>query len=346
MSNPWLSVIMPTYNGGPFLAQALASIELQRDDQIEVVAIDDGSSDDTLAILYTHSRRLPLRVIRRARRGNWAANTNYGLSVARGEYACFLHQDDLWLPNRLCHLRPLLAGPGRPTLLLHPTWYIDAWGRNVGLWRCPLRAGTYTAGTIVERLLVQNFIAVPAPVFTRAAALRVGGLDERLWYTADWDFWLKLAACGPTVYYPRPLAAFRVHALSQTACGVARADEMRGQIEVVLQRHLAAWEAGHPGRGEVGRTARLSLEVNHALACCAHGRRPDWLGLLGRFLALGPSGWWRFFRDSRIIERVSARLRARVGTPACPESSEARILDARTPASIAGGGLAPRVAAG
>jgi hypothetical protein len=163
---------------------------------------------------------------------------------------------------------------------------------------------------VVERLLVQNFIAVPAPLFARAAALRAGGLDEGLWYTADWDFWLRLAAAGPAVYHPRPLAAFRIHALSQSALGVSRADEMRCQIEQVLEKHLKEWEARFPGRAEVGRVARISAAVNHALACCAHGRRPDWLPLALRFFVLGPAGWWRFLRDSRIVDRVSARLRA------------------------------------
>ena len=54
-------------------------------------------------------------------------------------------------------------------------------------------------------------------MFSRAAAIEVGGLDPDLWYTADWDFWLKLAAAGPTAYLPRPLAGFRIHAQSQTA---------------------------------------------------------------------------------------------------------------------------------
>jgi hypothetical protein len=54
----------------------------------------------------------------------------------------------------------------------------------------------------------------------------------------------------------------------------------------------------------------MSAEVNHALAASVHGRRPNWLSLLCRFLALGPRGWHRFFRDSRILERVTARLRA------------------------------------
>jgi hypothetical protein len=131
-----------------------------------------------------------------------------------------------------------------------------------------------------------------------------------LWYTADWDFWLRLAATGPTAYHPRPLTAFRIHGESQTAQGIARAGEMRKQIETVLKRHLPSWEAAHPGRGDVGLAARMSLEVNHAFAACAYGERPHWLALASDFLGLGPAGWYRFFRDSRIVERVGARLLA------------------------------------
>ncbi len=320
MSAPWLSVIVPTYNGAAYLARTLDSIARQREDGLEVLAVDDGSSDATLAILRGYSRQLPLRVFARSRACNWVANTNYGLRAARGEYACFLHQDDVWLPNRLSALRSLLARDPDAALILHPSRYIDARGRGLGLWRCPLRAGRQKTGAVVEQLLVQNFIAVPAPLFAREAALRAGGLDEDLWYTADWDFWLKLAGAGPTVYHPEPLTAFRLHAQSQTARGVARADEMRRQIEAVLTRHLPAWEALHPRRGEVALAARLSLEVNHALAGCAHGRRPKWLPLARSFLSLGVRGWFRFLRDSRIVERLGARLRVR-GRPAGGEGA-------------------------
>ena len=149
-----------------------------------------------------------------------------------------------------------------------------------------------------------------APLFEREAALRGGGLDETLWYTADWDFWLRLAAKGTTVYHPEVLAAFRVHPLSQTARGVARDGEMRQQIENALAKHLPAWEAAHPGRKDVSQAAHMSLEVNHALAGCAHGRVPNLLSLTRHGLAVGRAGWYRFLRDSRIVERVAARLKA------------------------------------
>jgi GT2 family glycosyltransferase len=312
VSQPWLSVIMPTYNGSAYLSATLASIESQGDPGLEVIAIDDGSSDATLAILQDYSQRLPLRILARRRVGNWVANTNRGLVEATGRYVCFLHQDDLWLPGRLQTLRQIIAREPDAELLLSASRYIDARGRWLGTWRCPLPAGHLHQGTLLERLLVQNFIAVPAPLCRREAALAVGGLDEALWYTADWDFWLKLANRTRAVYCPRPLAAFRIHAQSQTAQGVARAGEMRRQIEVVLEKYLPPWLAAHPGRDAVARTARLSMEVNYTLARCAFGDRPNWLALAWRLTALGPTGWYRFFRDSRILERVAAQVKARI----------------------------------
>jgi hypothetical protein len=133
---------------------------------------------------------------------------------------------------------------------------------------------------------------------------------------------------------------------------VARADDMRRQIEAVLAAHLPRWEAAHPGRDEVGRTARMSVDVNHALAASVHGRWPRWLSLLCRFLALGPGGWHRFFRDSRILERVAARLRAGDQLGAAAKKSVPLVAGAAAPAPVAShpsvetaglpkGGLAP-----
>ncbi len=246
MGRPWLSVLMPTYNGAAYLPPALDSIAVQKYDAIEIIAIDDGSTDETLQILRDYAGKLPLRVIERRRVGSWVANTNYGLSLARGEYVCFLHQDDCWLPGRLAALKTQAAIHPHVVLFLHATIFIDARARQLGVWRCPL-PHTYRPlppERVRERLLVQNFIAIPAPLFRREEALRVGGLDERLWYTADWDLWLKLAAAGETLYDPRPRACFRVHALSQTMRQSSDDAEFRRQHQAVLKRHLPACRSG------------------------------------------------------------------------------------------------------
>jgi glycosyltransferase involved in cell wall biosynthesis len=303
---------MPTYNGAAHVAAALESVAAQAEADLEVVAVDDGSTDGTLDVLRGFRARLPLRIVERPHGGNWVASTNQGLALARGRHLGILHQDDRWLPGRLAVLGPLLSGAPAAAWILHPCWFVDEAGRRAGLWRCPLpaAAGGAPPELVVERLLVQNFVAMPAPIFTRAALDRVGPMDETLWYSADWEFWLRLAAAGPTLHCPMPLAEFRVHALSQSIRRSAHANDFRRQLETVLERHLAAWPATGRRRRAVERAARLSVEVNVRLAARAHGGRAGWPSLLGRFLALGPAGWRRYWRDSRLGERVAARLRA------------------------------------
>jgi Glycosyl transferase family 2 len=306
VSAPWLSVIMPTFNGAAYLPAALESVRAQAASGIELIAVDDGSDDGTVAALEEYGRILPLRVVRRARSGNWVAGSNHGLSLARSEYACFLHQDDLWLPGRVNLLRRAVEAAPDAALVVHPSWFVDERGDRLGLWRCPLPRGRLDSQLVVERLIVQNFLAIPAPVFRRELALRAGGMDEALWYTADWDLWLTLARIGSVVHEPEPLAAFRVHAGSQTSQRTRDRAELRRQLEAVLRKHLPS-AAG--GKDHVAAAAAFSVELNVALAGSLHRRRFGWGGLLKRFVSLGPRGWHRFLRDSRIAERVGARLR-------------------------------------
>lgn len=312
---PWLSVIIPVYNGERYLARALDSIEVQHDDRIEVIAVDDGSSDASVDILRSYESRLPLRIHRLPRSGNWVANTNLGLSLASGTYVSMLHQDDLWLPGRLAWIKDMIEICGQPELVLHQAQFIDAAGLRLGVWRCPLPPYVaLDADTVLEHLLVQNFIALPTATFKREVAAEVGGLDEELWYTADWDLWLKIAARGATRYLPETLASYRVHDQSQTSTGSAQQEGFRKQLEIVLDRHLSCWKGqrGDGTRAEVENAARFSLEVNCALAAFLHGRKGQAAGLAGQFMALGPAGWRRYLRDSRVEERLGSRIRAKL----------------------------------
>ena len=310
IKQPWLSVIIPTYNGSKYLASALNSVVVQQDSEIECVVIDDGSTDDTLAIVESYQDKLNIELITKARAGNWVANTNHALSVARGEYACFLHQDDLWLEGRLENMKNAIAFYPEASLYLHDAVFIDGQGKPLGLWQCPLgKERVISVEEIKERLLVQNFIAIPSPIFNRQTALEVGTLNSELWYTADWDFWLKLASRGSTYYIPKSLAAFRVHGDSQTIRRSSSIAEFRQQMRLVVDKHLHLLP-----KSEVAKVAFFSTEVNTTLAAMVHGESPKLLKLGVNFLALGPTGWRRYWQDSRISERVSARLKAKLQT--------------------------------
>ena len=166
MEQPWLSVVMPIYNGENYLEQALRSILDQEDDRIEVIAVDGGSTDGTAEILNKYEGRLPLTVFVCPYLENWVAKTNYGLSHARGEYVCFLHHDDVWLEDRLRTIASLVRKVPGTTMFLNPSWFIGPQGNRVGYWRCPLPHDmALDTEVVVERLLVQNFIAIPAPIF-------------------------------------------------------------------------------------------------------------------------------------------------------------------------------------
>jgi hypothetical protein len=313
--SPWLSVLLPTYNGDAFLASALDSIAVQEDPDIECIVVDDGSTDSTLSILESYSSRLPLVVRCPERTGNWVRNTNLALSMARGEYSCFLHQDDLWLGGRLRVLRRLTQRFPEIDLLLNACIFVDPAGRRLGLWRCPLPAlpARMERDLILGRLLVQNFIPIPGPIFRTEVAVRAGGMEETSWYTADWDFWLKLAEMGPVGYHATPLAAFRIHGASQTVVRSAEQQDFREQLESVARRHLAIWNPPAATLARIRRLSDFSIEMNTSLAATAHRQRANLWRLWLRFVGLGPVQAHEYLRDSRIWERMYPRLRARLG---------------------------------
>jgi hypothetical protein len=222
-----------------------------------------------------------------------------------------LHKDDLWLPNRCSKVRRWLAAHPLGIMHLHSAEIIDETGKRLGTWRCPLSSGDAPVPppVMLERLLVQNFIAVPTPTIRRDAYLKVGGLDERLWYTADWDLYLKLLSTGEVYYHSDPLACFRIHDSSLTMSGSRNVGDFRSQMETVLDRHIGVLTAR---RDRTRRLAMASIDVNVALAAASEGKPGQLLKALTNLFGLGPREVFRFFRHSRIIERAYPRLRARV----------------------------------
>ncbi len=293
------------------MSSALDSVVTEDDPDIECIAVDDGSTDETTAILDRYRDRLNISVRAQARVGNWVANTNVALDAAAGEFTCLLHQDDIWLPGRLATLKSAIARHPSVDVFLHSSWFIDSQGRRLGPWHCPLpkEPAILDAAEVLPRLLVQNFIAIPAPVFRTAVAREIGGLDDVLWNTADWDFWLKLASAGRTLCLPETLACFRVHPEAQTNRRSIDIADFRRQHEMVLERHLPSLHDAKIRR-RTRRSAELSVAVNMALASRYHGMRLGLGSLVAALGRAGPLGLWRYLRLSRIWERVSARLKA------------------------------------
>jgi hypothetical protein len=307
-SRPWLTVIMPSYRGEEWIGLALQSLAAATADGIEVLLIDGGPTPAARRIAREFEDRLRLRVVVREDVSNWHGRTNFGVQLARTPYVCLLSVDDVWLPGRAAAVHAWIEAAPSAALHLAPSAIIDRHGCELGIWRCPLPTSRELSfETVAERLLVQNFVASPAPVFRRDAWIASGGLDESLWYTADWDLWLKLSATGTVHYHPEITSGFRIHSGSLTMTGSRSGVELEQQMRTVLERYL-------PRLGSraqyVERAARASIAVNLALASAAAGDTRRLWGALGSILGLGPATIFRFLHDTRLLERVVPRVRA------------------------------------
>jgi glycosyltransferase involved in cell wall biosynthesis len=312
MEEAWLSVIVPSHNGQRWLSTALQSIADQKECGIEVIVIDSSTEDTSLAIAESFSTQFVIRALRRPDLLPWMAKTNFGVEQAKGKWICMLHQDDLWLPNRSAELQNWLLNQPDAAMHLHPCYIVDEVGRRLGLWRCPLPAdgSPVPVQLLYERLLVQNFIGIPAPAIRRDAYLTVGGLDAALWYTADWDLYLKIASIGNVCYHSTPLACFRVHRNSLTVLGSRDIQDFRKQHTAIVDRHIDKLIPA--SRTATLRISAASIEVNVALAAAVAGKFGAISKAIRSVLFLGPAGIARYLSYSRIVDRALPRLRAAV----------------------------------
>lgn len=304
MNKPWLTVVMPVHRGGDWLDEALASVPSHSQvGEIAVVIRDSTPEGPCEAPLAEHRARLSIDYEYMPEIASWSRKTNLGVEAAQSEYVCTLHQDDLWEPDRARILHEMIAATPDAALYVTGASIIDQNSKNVGPWQPPLESGVQDPAQYRDRLLVQNSIAMPAPVWSREAYLAVGGLDEGLWYTPDWDLWLKLSYQGAVVFDPRPTACFRLHGSSLTMTGDK--GEMATELADVLARHRFHDESFAP-------LGKASVKINTALAEASAGGKGALARALKAFVGLGPIGAARYLHYSRLFERVWPRLRLRM----------------------------------
>lgn len=310
MIRPDLTIIMPAHCGERWIDTTLRSVAAQASDRIELIVVDSSPGPETLDIAGRYAHRIRLQLHKRPDLLSWQSKTQFAVGIANSKYVCWLHQDDIWMPGRAAAIFRWIDAAPDAALYLAPTAIIDSGERRLGTWRCPLPDGrALSKEMLLSRLLVQNFISTPAPVFTKAAWEACGGIDGALWYTADWDLWLKLASVGPVIYHKEITTGFRVHGGSLTVKGSRDIADFTCQMETVLNRHLPSFQGCSRA---VERAARASIKMNVALAAAAAGHTRHMVGAGMALLALGPVGIAAYLRDSRLVERIAPRLKAQL----------------------------------
>lgn len=203
---PTVSVLVPLYQAGRWIADALDSVLAQSFEDFEVIVVDDGSTDDGGEIARSYAAR-DERV-----RYLWQENTglpgarNRGLAVARATYIGFLDADDEWLPQKLERQLPL-AGDH--------VLYADAYllrGDERSTERITDNVPA-VSGDVLDPLLERNIVPVVTALLPRALLERFGGFDVTQRQVEDWDLWLRMSASGVQFHHlPEPVALYRVRA--------------------------------------------------------------------------------------------------------------------------------------
>jgi glycosyltransferase involved in cell wall biosynthesis len=199
-----VSCLIPVYNGAAYVRQAIDSVLAQRDADVEVIVIDDESTDETPAILREYGGRI--RTFRQKNVGHVAARNN-GARIASGEWLAFLDADDVWLPEKLA--KQLAAADDSVGMV-----YTDRenFGDIARVATVASASGPLHEGDLFEPLLFGNFVTVSSAMMRREWFDRLGGFDGELLVCEDWDMWLRFAAAGGMAAVCRePLTRYRWH---------------------------------------------------------------------------------------------------------------------------------------
>jgi glycosyltransferase involved in cell wall biosynthesis len=208
LETPLVSVIIPTYNSGGFVGATLESALRQTLADFEIIVVDDGSSDDTVARVRSFPDRR-LRVFEQAHRGAPAA-LNAAVQAARGRYIAFLDHDDLWLPAKL--ERHIAFFESNPSTEATFSWsgLIDERGWGIKFHPAHWR------GPISFRQLLEDYVvgSSSSVVMRQRAIAAAGGFDEQLPCCHDSDLVLRIALTGENAIcaVPEELTLYRRHA--------------------------------------------------------------------------------------------------------------------------------------
>ncbi len=207
---PLVSVIVPSFNHARYLRECVDSVLTQDHPAIELIVVDDGSTDGSIEVLKSYGNRLRLL---QQRGGRQARARNLALAVARGELVAFLDSDDRWRPGRISAAVAAFRTQPQAALVWADHAFIDAEGRPLGERRWVSPGGDF------RRVLIAGNPICNATVTVRRAVLdQIGGFDERAPRVCDGAAWTQIAARGHVfVHLPQVVLDYRLHGGNDSA---------------------------------------------------------------------------------------------------------------------------------
>jgi glycosyltransferase involved in cell wall biosynthesis len=278
---PEVTVVVPTHDREDLLGQTLGCVLRQCDVDLDVVVVDDGSSDGTLeSVRGLGEERVRIVSIPRAR--GVAASRNLGVAQAKGEWVAFLDDDDLWAPNKL---RAQLAAMRSA----NASWaYTGAVSVDPDL-RIVAGGPPPTPERVCEELPFRNVVPAGGSnvLACRDLLVKVGPFDEGLRHMADWDLWIRLSRLGRPAAVSSPFVAYRLHAGNASL----ETEDIVRELDLVERKH-AGLRSG----------AAIDRAYVHRWIAWGHLRRGDRMEAVLGYLRASRSG------DPRSLLRAGAAL--------------------------------------
>ena len=259
---PTVSVIMPTYNAGVRIGVAIGSVLTQTHPDIELIVIDDGSTDDTVAIARGFGDRVT--ILQQENAGPNAAR-NTGLRHASGDVIALCDSDDVLLPNYLtAALAVMAAAPPRTWVTCASELMTDDGLKPYGF--SPF--GEVPRDQQREAILQGNIVSIFS-VFPRAMATEIGPFNEQLKRAEDWEYWARAILSGWRVaFQPTISSYYRQQGQSQSSDAGAMLDAEDAMIAVVADRFAGTFTAREEHllavRARLGSATRQRLRAREA----------------------------------------------------------------------------------
>lgn len=261
---PTVSVIIPAYNAEQYIAETLASVENQTLKDIEIIVVDDGSKDNTAAVVQAFPS---VRYVRKSNGGVSAAR-NHGASLAHGEFLAFLDADDIWHPDKLRQQVQALS--------LHPECnlcrtHITTKFENLQQFRQSSEANSteYDIESNLAASFLDPYFTTSTVMVRREAFDLVGGFDTKLRIAEDIDFYLKILAPGPMVLFMKESLVYK-----RPVVGSLGDDSAAGYVQLLAVYHRFLAEHPHVQKA-LGRVV-VDKAFYHLYTCLA--RSMMWVG--------------------------------------------------------------------